>query len=563
MRRTGLTMILFAALRLGAHGAAPAENEALLGELTTRDPELLQLRQENTPERRLVGLVGNLADGQPGAHAATAKAFIEKYGVLFGCPPGGRMPPDLEVIRDQAAGKGHKLVMVPARNGVPFLSGSFSFTFDEAGKLVGASGGYVDLASARMGSMDAAAAAKQALRLLSGKVKNAYLSGDGAVREYISSRGGGLEHVYDVTLTLGEGRHPWFAVLGPGGELLRHGSAAAGFNGSGNAFPTYPDNTMNKVDLTDLVDPRNGMVPKPLVGTYFYPESSAPIHAVSRTGEFKYLPRLGQEIGLDMLFYDPRFLEVNVYYHLMKARKHAIDSAEVTEVDHDKPMRFNVWEYPDRTNPRSYNNAYYSSPSKDMHFPLYNPDIPMDPPLWRTGAVDASVIYHEYGHHVMASFGYDIGNSASWVDEFYEAQSIQEGYADYFAHTLTGATTLANIFLKNARYPDGRPATRDVPTPGVKHCGFASIPMEDYYEKSKLFSTTCYDLRPILGDLTLKYVTKACRTSIPLTYEKWATELVQVVRAETSQAAAKEVKKSLEAHELWTCRLENVEWPSQ
>lgn len=543
--------LLLLALAAAAH-AAEVGGDALVAQLTARSPRNRAYRDEKLPARPVVGLVGDLADAG-GKPLDTVRAFLATYGSLLGVPAGAKIPGDLVVLHDEKSERGHALVVAPARGGVPYIGGALSFRFGKSGKLTGASGRYRSLDGARGGSLSAAQAARRALEVASEEMPGATLTADGTVSEYFADGDGGLAHVYSVELPLGKARHAFRVLLGPGGEHLRTESAAREYDGTAKIYDAYSETAggtngpmkasdLTAVTLTDLVKPADTSLAAPLAGTYFVPQSSSILKAASKTGRYEFEPRLGGEIGLDLGFNDPRFLDANVYHHLMVARKHAIEVARVPQVDVGRALKYDAWKYPDSNNPSSMNNAYYNDASMEFGFALINPKVPMAPPayIFKTTAFDKSMIYHEYGHHVLNVLMPGIGRANATVGDVYESEAIDEGFADFFAVTILNASTVGGVFGR--RRPVGRePAFTkcklledlEAAFAAARAAGQADKFRPSFHKGGELFSAICVDLFNLgLGPNTLPAVCDAMKSTTPRTFEKFALSFQALLHEE-------------------------------
>lgn len=531
------TLLLLLALGAVAQ-AAETSTDALVAQLQARSPRTRVHRDPRLPDRPVVGLVGDLADASA-KPLDTVKAFLATYGAVLGVPPTAKVPGDFEVLHDAKSEKGHALVLAPARGGVPYIAGALSFHFGKSGKLTGASGRYRSLDGARPGSLSAAEAAKRALAVAAEELPGSHLSADGSVSEYFAAAAGGLAHVYSVELPLGKSRHALRVLLGPTGERLRIEPASRAYDGTGKIFDTYPNGgngplkpaDLAPVTLTDLVRPADTRIAAPLAGVYFTPHSSSILKAASKTGAYEYHPRLGGEFGVDLGFNDPRFLDVNVYHHLMLARKHAIEVARVTQVDVGRALKYDAWKYPDSSNPSTMNNAYYTDSSMELGFAIINPKVPMAPPnyIFKTPAFDKSIIYHEYGHHVLNVLMPGIGRANATRGDVYESEAIDEGFADFFAATLLVTDRIGAVFPGGGR-PVGREPEFDkckliddlnAEAAAAARAGLTFRP--SFHKGGQLFSAICTDLHNLgFRENTLPLVCEAMKTTTPRTFEKFA-----------------------------------------
>lgn len=515
-------------------GAGPADptatvsgTAALLEELKARDPELLVLRESKSADAPIESLVGNLFDAAPGGAEATAKGFVEKYGLLLGFE--GGWPGDLARQGGTKGAGGESLVLVPEKQGVPFPGGAITLQCAPDGRLVSVSGRHEKLAGVAMGSLKANDAVEAALREIAKDLPGTWLSGDGKVREYIRELGSGrLEHVYEAHLAVGDPQRHFRVVLAHDGSRVsvsEHGEGFEFADGDGTVFPTesYPNPAPSPGKLPELYDEGPG-TRHLVMGRHFLSYSSHALHAISLDRHFPFDPKRTVQGATETQEDDPRFMEVNVYHHLAIAHDRAM-AWGATEVDvwPLRPMLIDVW------NPAE-GNAAYKWDNHSINFAIPDKHHPI------SRAWDCSIIYHEYGHFVHRRINPTWDVAKGWPDEM-EARAISEGWGDFFSMSITGHATEGELVKgqKDARTPDDL----------TNKCGLGNIfdewakkdysppdPRTDIHEAGRVFSSTCLQLKPILGDRTVPVVMEALRLAHPNTFARFGTGLLAVLFAQ-------------------------------
>ena len=390
----------------GEPGSPPAaaDDAALLGQLKARDPLLQEVRSGGS-DSKLIGLFGDLADAQPNK-PAVVQGFVTQYGTLLGFPAGG-MPGDMQLQPEGQREKGVTLTYVPTKGGVSYKKGAVQFGFAPNGKLMTATGRFKSAAGADMGGLSAEDAAKKALTEMHAMYPGSWLGGAGKLIETLEDTddGKGIRRVWRVVAALGDRRRPVRVRLGPGGEVLDKGSSAE--TASGKVYTSYPDSAMGDGDLPKLfVD----SIPflRGMWGHHFLADSSSPMYArVDSADRADYdpvsytVPASGSTPA--RTWWDPRFLEVNVYHHLMIGHDKAIGWG-MSEVD-NQTVKFDVYYagYDD--------NADYTHYDGVDHLRFARDNAPCD---YRSPAQDMSVIYHEYGHYVQAALNPSRSAGGAW-----------------------------------------------------------------------------------------------------------------------------------------------------
>lgn len=488
------------------------------------------VQKEGTPPV-VVAAWGDLFESQ-GNHEATARVFIERFGTVFGFPLGAP-PADVVTLQSVACGPGHTLVLVPAKSGVPFVGSAVNFHFDTTGKLVGVSGRYRSAAAAQMGGRDAGAAVKAALSQAAKTVPNAYLSTDGVISEYLQEAdGGAIRHVYDVRLGVGAGGAPRNIVLGPGGEVLEDSDGGFSFEAKGKVFLDYPQTQATQDgNLPGLIDAVAMFDHYKLWGKHVYAANAVATSDDDRF-DFKPFTELKAPFMGEKVLTSASFLETNVYHHLMAAHDRAKEWG-AAEVDEHNDMPFEVWGKANRRIEVVNGQRQYVYDLKDnarfkmweFEFARYNPGASDRKP-----AIDASVIYHEYGHFVHFAI------NGKWLSgtpaQKLEALAVGEGFGDTLACAITGKTTVQEAWTGDPNHAWVRSVTdttmRYPFDKSLRNRDFGAENKDyiDVHDAGKLFSGICTELKPDLGSNFMPRVIGALRFSTPASFKTFGYGLL-------------------------------------
>ncbi len=189
-------------------------------------------------------------------------------------------------------------------------------------------------------------------------------------------------------------------------------------------------------------------------------------------------------------FFSPgseRTAEVNVYYHINRIHT-LFRGLGFYDLDRPFPAIVNV-ELCDLSGwglPLECDNAYYH--------PLYEHNGYLGGIFFgRTQqgnyGLDGDVIAHEYTHAVVAGTS-DLGNVPFWEDAF-EASSLNEAYADYFACTLNDNPGLGEYTAQAAGWSEDDAALRDLDNDNV----FPDDIAWDPHTTGLIWSGACWELR--------------------------------------------------------------------
>jgi hypothetical protein len=292
--------------------------------------------------------------------------------------------------------------------------------------------------------------------------------------------------VFRVSLNVGTPPLPRRVMVASDGEVLwvEDGRQAAA---DGEVFPSNPDKDGEPVekDLPDIVHP--GFWSYYTVnGTHIKVQTTVPERASSFWGGFEDEPFEPDP--------NPKFAEVNVYYHLSQARAAAL-AAGVTEAELAPytPLYFDHWV------DAQQNNAWFNPATMTLNFACENyahprfPDRPDSP--GKHPAYDSSVIYHEYGHWLqkVLSPHHDLGGHFLYLKE---SQAVQEAVGDAFAALVTrqpkiaawyfGAGHERDIETQTGKYTDVIPCwTEPRPDGKGKEIHAAAIALSSVIWKAK------------------------------------------------------------------------------
>ncbi|PIE32974.1 hypothetical protein CSA56_13675 [candidate division KSB3 bacterium] len=268
---------------------------------------------------------------------------------------------------------------------------------------------------------------------------------------------------YQVRLHANDPFGDWvFFVDAATGEIADSYNALHFVQGKGQVYNTNPrrDDTLISADLFDLNESQT------LSGTYFRVKNATKGgQNASVTGPGAY----------DFLYSDAantHFDEVMVYYHLNKVAKFF---RNVGYDEHTNPMSVSVHvPNPDDGNP-DYDNAYFSPFEQAFYFG--HGDVLSDL------AQEAAVIYHEYTHSVV--------DAAQSFMATPEAGALHEGYADYFACSLTNDPKIGEFAVQKS----GEEFLRDLRSQRT----YETMTNNDVHADGEIWGATCWKIRETLG----------------------------------------------------------------
>ena len=266
---------------------------------------------------------------------------------------------------------------------------------------------------------------------------------------------------YKVRLNLKKPLGNWvYFVDAVSGEVIDSYNAMRFVKGKGSIYNANPKRDDNEVVTAELFDLKGD---RTLSGTYFKVENDQGPEAIapSDAQEFIYAPD------------NTHFDESMVYYHLSRVgeffRNLGYDS-------HVNPMPAHVHVAdPDTGNP-NYDNAYYSSSQNAMY--LGHGEV------FNDFAKEEAVIYHEYTHSVI--------DAAQPVMATNEAGALHEGYADYFACSITNDPEIGEFVVAKT----GERYLRNLRNQKT----YQDFTGTDVHADGEIWGVTCWKIREALGE---------------------------------------------------------------
>jgi len=286
------------------------------------------------------------------------------------------------------------------------------------------------------------------------------LPADARAELVIFPRGNTYCRAYKVTMTVKNPVGNWvYFVDAVSGDILDSYNDLRFLKGKGSIYNSNPKREDNEVVTTELFDLKGD---KTLAGTYFIVENDAGPEALasSETQEFVYDAA------------NTHFDEVMVYYHLSKGGEFFRNLGHPAS---STPMNAHVHVVdPDTGNPH-YDNAYYSPNDYAIYFG--------DGEVFNDPAKEAAVIYHEYTHAVV--------DEAQPVMATHEASALHEGYADYFACSITNDPQIGEYFVQKV----GEPYLRNLRSQKT-YQQFSGV---NVHTDGEIWGVTCWKLHEALG----------------------------------------------------------------
>jgi hypothetical protein len=458
-------------------------------------------------------LWGDLAAPAPGGPVETGREFLRTYGPLLGFPERASLPPELGVLSSVQGAPGTVVVLAPMAGRVPYLWGSLVMAFDARGTLVGVTGRHAPMPQVVRAGISATEAVKRALAEIRKKLPGARMRANGKLQEILDPVAAGtVHHRFMMDVVVGTPPRPRRVVVDGEGRVVNEGPGHLTAGASGLAYTRYPTRAVEGRPLAGVEKPFLARLPWTLKGPHFTSASSFPVKARSSDGRFLHMPALPLGAVGPMLD-NPAFLETNVWHHLQQARDRALQWG-ASEVE-QRHVKYDVWQPPDLKNSGSIDNAYYSGGDDSIHFAGINIFM-----FGRSPAIDASVICHEYGHLVETAInpGWWYGGSTNeQKDAEHEARAVGEGFADFFASSVTGHSKVGLMCM----WPLDRNAVNDYRYPERAR--------KEIHAAGELFSGLCWDLREKIGpDDTARLVIAGIRAArTPVTFRNAAIGIVQ------------------------------------
>ena len=265
---------------------------------------------------------------------------------------------------------------------------------------------------------------------------------------------------YKVRLTLKKPLGNWvYFVEAATGNVLDGYNAMRFAKGKGSIYNANPKRDANEAVTAELFDLKGD---RTLTGTYFSvrndqgPEALAP----SDAQEFLYPAE------------NTHFDESMAYYHLSKIGEF------FRNLGYDRhasvmPVHVHVAD-PDTGSP-NYDNAYFSPSPNAIYFGHGN--------AYNDLAKEEAVIYHEYAHAVIDAAQPEMATP--------EACALHEGYADYFACSLTNDPVIGEYVAQKA----GQPYLRNLRQPKT----YQDMTGSNVHADGEIWGVTCWKIREALG----------------------------------------------------------------
>lgn len=265
---------------------------------------------------------------------------------------------------------------------------------------------------------------------------------------------------YKVTLNTRIPLGNWvYFVDASNGEVVDGYNAMRFVKGKGSIYNSNPKRDDDEVVTAELFD-LNGN--KTLSGTYFRIENDEGPEALASSDDHKFVYESD----------NTHFDEVMAYYHLSRIGEFF---RNLGHTDHSEPMAAHVHVPDPYTQDPDYDNAYYS-PSKNAfyfgHGKEYN-DL----------AKEAAVIYHEYTHSIV--------DAAQPSMATHEAGALHEGYADYFACSITNDPQIGEFVVERI----GDPNLRNLRTQKT----YEDFTGSNVHNDGEIWGVTCWKIREALG----------------------------------------------------------------
>ena len=400
---------------------------------------------------------GILSEAGAGSSEDIANRFLAENRDLFGLP---EQDDGLNTVETKEHRGAQRVTYQQHHHGLPVVGGDLSVHIDPADRVHMVNGSYwpeidLEMPEKPISEENALESAERSLQVSE--------HGEARIERVIYPLGSEYFCAYKVTFQTKVPLGDWtFFVDAVSGDTIDYYNAINFAQGLGHVYGTNPlrDGTVISGDLVELDESKS------LSGTYFQvinAAQDAEQAAPTGPGEF------------DFLFEDPdniHFDEVMVYYHTNKIAGFFRD---LGYGEHDSAMKVSVHVPNPYTDEADYDNAYYS--------PLENALFFGNGSEFNDLAKEAAVIYHEYGHSVV--------NAVQPVMATPEAGALHEGYADYFACSLTDDPEIGEFVVQ----PMGEAALRDLRIQRT----YDTLSETDVHIDGEIWGATCWKIREVLG----------------------------------------------------------------
>lgn len=400
---------------------------------------------------------GLLTESQTGSAQDIADRFLAENRELFGLTA-DRSEMHLASVEEQ---QGIKHVKYQQRyQGLQVVGTELTVHIDQTNRVQMVNGNYfpdmqVDMAVSAIAENTAVDTALQAIQTDERP--------EAQTRLVIFPHGDRYVQAYQVTFKTQNPLGDWvFFVDVSTGTVLDGYNAIYFATGTGNLYNSNParDDKVVTAKLSDL----NGTAS--LTGTYFS------VRNAEKGAENAVPTGPG---SCDFLYTDPsnpHFDEVMAYYHLSKVAEFF---RNLGHTKHAAPMTVHV-HVPDPNNGNpNFDNAYYSPFDNAVYFGHGESLNDL--------AKEAAVIYHEYTHSVVHAIQPFLGTQ--------EASALHEGYADYFACSLTSDPKIGEFVVGQLE----KEFLRDLRNTKT----YEDYTGKDVHADGEIWGSTCWEIHETLG----------------------------------------------------------------
>ncbi|MCP4397812.1 MAG: hypothetical protein GY801_11005 [bacterium] len=411
----------------------------------------------NPSTGRVRSVRGILSEAGEGGSEEIANRFLAENRDLFGIP---EQDAGLEVLETKEHRGARRVKYQQYYKDLPVIGADVAVHIDRAARVHMVNGSYrpeidLEVPESPISEAEAVESAERALQVTEHSAPQVEQVIYPLESEYFYA----YKVVFQTKVPLGD----WiFFIDAASGDTIDYYNAINFAQGLGHVYETNPlrDNNVLTGELVELDEGKS------LSGTYFQvinAAKDAEQATPSGPGEFDFLFESSDNSHFD---------EVMAYYHLNKIAKYFRD---LGYTEHSSVMKASVHVPNPYTDEAEYDNAYYSPIENALFFG--NGDE------FNDLAQEAAVIYHEYGHSVV--------HAVQSVMATPEAGALHEGYADYFACSVTEDPEIGEFVVE----PVGEGALRDLRIQRT----YDTLSETDVHTDGEVWGATCWKIREALG----------------------------------------------------------------
>lgn len=439
-----------------AQGNAPIKKDSLsaLDNLDKKTGGKVRVRwNERTGVSRSIR--GIMTEAKTGAGQDISNQFLTEHGKLFGV----QKPADLQYVDTKARRGASHVKYRQTFQGLPVVGAEVTVHLDRQNRVNMVNGDYhpdiaVDMSKPVIQAKDAVSIVYETLGVTDNPPAQTEL--------VIYPQNGKYSRAYKVMVSTKNPQGDWvYFVDAVTQDVLDSYNTMRFAQGTGCLYNSNPSRD-SRVATSDLFD---FDASKTLSGTYFTIKNNLPDGNAAPTGPGAY----------DFLFSDPanvHFDEVMVYYHLSRIAEFF---RNLGYAEHTKSMMAYVHVADPLTGKANYDNAYFSPYDGAFYFghgEIFN-DL----------AKEDAVIYHEYAHSVV--------HAAQPYMSSEEAGALHEGYADYFAGSLSSDPKIGEFVVERVM----KEFLRDLRNQKT----YADMTATDVHADGEIWGGTCWDIYEGLG----------------------------------------------------------------